>query len=237
MTEVSHGEQRCTAVVIDDSTVVRYGVPLMHPEMQFVGTYADVDSFLDESPDADVVVLDLRLSGAHQDGVCQGAAAITKVRNAGYRVCIYTDERRRLVLAQCLGAGAHGVVHKSDSAQSALEAFLAVASGRTVISQSLVGLAEVLERRGGLPSLTERQRCVLAGRARGETWAEIAGRLYITEGVAREHMAAVNAKLAAYLHGASAADIERHLGLSPGDLLDQAGSPSVHRVKSAGSSK
>ena len=84
----------------------------------------------------------------------------------------------------------------------------------------MVGLAELLERRGGLPTLTERQRAVLRARSRGERWADIAHRLHITEGVAREHMAAVNAKFASYLIDASPADLEHHLGIGPGDLLD-----------------
>lgn len=125
------------------------------------------------------------------------------------------------MLAQCLRAGAHGVVHKSDPVETASAAFLAVAGGQTVVTQSLVGVAEVLERRGALPDLTPRQRQVLVGRARGERWSDIARRIHITEGVAREHMFAVNAKLAAYLQHGSARDIEAMLGLSPGDLLDE----------------
>ena len=124
-------------------------------------------------------------------------------------------------MAQCLRAGAHGVVHKSDSDAVTAAAIDGVARGETVITQSLVGLAEVVERRGGLPQLTARQRDVLRARARGERWADIAARLYITEGVAREHMAAVNAKFALYLYGASPADMERQLGMAPGDLLDE----------------
>lgn len=213
--------ERHRAVVIDDSTVVRFGMPLMHPELDITATYAGIEQFLVDAPDVDLVILDLRLSASASDGVRQGPTAIRAVRAAGYRICLFTDERRRLVLAQCMRAGAQGVVHKSDPVETASAAFRTVAEGGTVITQSLVGLAEVLERRGGLPELTARQRQVLAGRARGETWAEIASRLYVTEGVAREHMSAVNAKFAAYLQGASPGDMERQLGLAPGDLLDE----------------
>lgn len=212
---------RFRAVVIDDSTIVRFGMPLMHPELDIVAAYPDIEEFLVDEPPVDLVILDLRLSGGPAHGVRQGPTAIRAVRAAGYQVCLFTDERRRLVLAQCMRAGAQGVVHKSDSVDTAAAAFAVVAGGGTVITQSLIGLAEVLERRGGLPELTARQRQVLAGRARGESWAEIAAGLFITEGVAREHMAAVNAKFAAYLQGASPGDIERHLGLAPGDLLDE----------------
>ncbi len=219
MTAMPHYKPR--TLVVDDSTVVRFGLPVMHPELDVLKTYSSVDQLLAERLPADVVILDLRLDGPGRPGVLQGTAAVRAVAKLGYTVCIYTDERHRLVLAQCLRAGAKGIVHKSDPAEAASQAFQAVAGGETVVTQSLVGLAEVLDRRGGLPTLTQRQREVLAGRARGERWADIGARLYITEGVAREHMAAVNAKLADFLKDGSPGDIERLLGLSPGDLLSQ----------------
>ncbi|MGB8386250.1 MAG: DNA-binding response regulator [Dermatophilaceae bacterium] len=212
---------RPTAVVVDDSRAVQLGLPLMAPDIDFVAAYPDIETLLADCPAVDVVVLDLKLADGGRSGVRQGPAAIRAVAKAGYRICLYTDERRRLVLAQCLRAGAHGVVHKSDSDAVTAAAIDGVARGETVITQSLVGLAEVVERRGGLPQLTARQRDVLRARARGERWADIAARLYITEGVAREHMAAVNAKFALYLYGASPADMERQLGMAPGDLLDE----------------
>lgn len=215
------GGARPRTVLIDDSTVVRLGLPLVHPELDVVAVHGSIEPLVAERPAADLVILDLRLTGAGASGVRQGPTAIRAIAALGYRICLYTDERRKLVLAQCLRAGAHGVVHKSDPLEVASAAFLAVAAGQTVITQSLVGVAEVLDRRGALPDLTARQRQVLAGRARGERWSDIAGRLFITEGVAREHMFAVNAKLAAYLKNGSPGDIEGLLGLSPGDLLDE----------------
>lgn len=216
--------RRFSAVVIDDSTVVRFGLPVMHPELDVVATYPDIEQFLVDRPPVDLVILDLKLaSGRERGGVRQGVTAIRAVHAAGYKICLYTDEDRKLVLAQCLRAGARGVVHKSERGMDSLTAFLTVAQGGTVITQSLVGLAEVLERRGGLPTLTPRQREVLARRARGERWADIAHELFITEGVAREHMAAVNAKFARGLHTATPGDIERVFGITPGDLLDDPG--------------
>jgi len=209
------------AVIVDDSTAVRLGLPLMAPDIDFVAAYATAEELLLHRPEVDVVALDLKLRGGAAQGVLQGPAAIRQVADAGYRVCIYTDERRRFVLAACLRAGALGIAHKSDSGPATQAALIAVSKGLNTVTQSLVGLAELLERRGGLPTLTERQRAVLRARSRGERWADIAHRLHITEGVAREHMAAVNAKFARYLVDATAADLEHHLGIGPGDLLDE----------------
>lgn len=210
-------EQRPTAVIIDDSRAVQLGLPLMAPAIEFIAAFETVESFMQSGTRADLVVLDLRLTAAVDTSVVQGPAAIRRLAQAGYAVCIYSDERRRFLLAQCIAAGAMGLVHKSDRESDVEQMLLSVTRGEVVITQALTGLAELLDHGGGLPDLTDRQREVLRGRARGEKWSVIAKRLFITEGVAREHMAAVTAKFAKYLQAASPADIEQQLGIAPDD--------------------
>lgn len=208
--------------LIDDLPVVREGFALLHPSLEVVAALATVEDLVATFPsleEVDLVVLDLHLRTTG-GGETQGLEAISSAASLGVPVCLYTGEQRRLVVARCLQQGANGVVHKQDTPQDATQAFRTVAGGGTYFSPSIAGLAEVLDRRGGLPDLTERQREVLAGRARGEPWKTIARRLDISQGVAREHMSTVAAKFAEYLRDSSPADLERALGLSPGDLLD-----------------
>ena len=206
--------------VVDDDTVIRLGMPLLLPPgVEDAGGFPDVDSLLAARPDADVVLLDLVLSGTGVAAPVQGAAGVRAVTAAGYRALIYTNERRRLVLAGCLKAGARGVVHKAEGIDEVLRAIAAVHAGEIVITTALAGLAEVVERYGDLPALTPRQRQVLSRRARGETFQQIAGRLGVSRKTAEEHMADVSGKFVEYLRHHSAADLERHLGLSEGDLL------------------
>lgn len=214
-------------VVIDDGSQTRDTFHLAFPTLKVVGTYATVDQFLVERPAADLVVLDLMLSTSLQDrGVLQGPPAIKAVVDTGYRVCMYTDERRPLVLAHCLVAGASGVARKSDPLHVNEEAFTRVAADQITIARSLVGLAEILSRRGRLPALTARQLEVLSARARGEAWESIARRLNISSKTAYDRLEAVMSKMVWFLHDvglepdASPADIERVLGLAPGDLMD-----------------
>jgi DNA-binding NarL/FixJ family response regulator len=214
---------RLRVACVDDDTVIRNGLPLLLPALDFGETYADVDALLTARPDVDVVVLDLVLTGTGRAGVRQGPSGVQAVARAGYRVVIYTGERRTQVLTVCVAAGASGVVHKAEPISTLQDAIERVAAGEIVITQALVGLAELVERRGGLPSLSARQREVLSARARGEPFKSIAKRLYITVGVADEHMAAVNLKFKDYLSNHSAADLERELGFAPGDLLDWRG--------------
>lgn len=214
---------RVRVVVVDDSTVIRGGFATVHPELEVVATYAGVEELeAAPPPDCDVVVLDLLLRGPH--GVAssrkQGRAAIRALEALGRPVCLYTDERRALVLALCLHAGADGVVHKSDPPEAATRAVQEVAAGRVSVTQSLVGLTELLDRRGAPLDLSPRQRQVISARARGRHWADVAGTLYISEDTAREHYRAACAKLRDYLQHTSPGDVERALGAAPGDVLD-----------------
>jgi two-component system nitrate/nitrite response regulator NarL len=138
---------------------------------------------------------------------------------AGYRVCLYSNERRRHLLLRCLQAGAQGVVHKAEPTETLADALFQVAAGAVVITTGLIGLAELAERREQLPTLTDRQRQVLSGRARGETFRSIARRLTISEKTAQEHWSVVTEKFAGYLRTHSAADLERLLGLDTGELF------------------
>jgi DNA-binding NarL/FixJ family response regulator len=222
---------RPPVAVIDDGSQTRSTFQIAYPELELMAAYATVDALITHRPSVDLVILDLMLSTTLQDrGVLQGPPAIRQLDGLGYRVCLYTDERRPLVLAHCIAAGATGLVRKSDPLPTNQDAFLRAAAGQIVISRSMVGLAEILNRRGRLPALTERQLQVLSARARGEAWDSIARRLSISAKTAADRLEAVMAKMVWFLHDvgldpdASPADIERVLGLAPGDLMDPQGS-------------
>ncbi|MBZ4497010.1 MULTISPECIES: response regulator transcription factor [unclassified Dermacoccus] len=211
---------RTRVALIDDLPVVRSGFAIAHPGLDVVRTFSDTESFLHDPVDVDVVLVDLKLATGASVGVQQGRKAIRALAARRFVTCIYTEETRDLVLALCLRAGAHGITHKYDTPAETTENVDRVAAGGFVISRSLVGVAEVLQRHGELPDITDKQRQVLRLRARGIGWADIASQLYINIGSARDRMDAVNEKFARYLQSATPADIERQFGLGPGDLLD-----------------
>nr|WP_276511213.1 response regulator transcription factor [Kineosphaera limosa] len=211
-----------TVACVDDDTLIREGLARLLPGMRVVGAFATVEAFLAQRPAAQVVLLDLWLRDPGAAALIgQGAAGVTAVQRAGYRVLIYTNERRREVLAGCLAAGAQGVIHKSESLETLVDAARRVAGGQVVITTALAGLAEVVERRGGLPHLSPRQIDVLRGRARGETYKAIGARLGIAPKTAEEYMGEVNRRFSDYLRTHSATDLERHLGIGKDDLLGE----------------
>jgi two-component system nitrate/nitrite response regulator NarL len=206
--------------VIDDDTVIRNGLPLLLPRLGVTAAFTDADALLAAAPEADVVIIDLKLAGTGAAQGPQGPHAVRAVVLAGYRALVYTNEVRRAVLVNCLAAGARGIVHKAESLDALAEAVALVHQGHIMITQELTGLAELAERRHQLPGLSPRERQVLAGRARGETFAGIGERLHISADTAAEYMNNVKAKFAEYLRDHSPADLERYLGLEPADLVD-----------------
>lgn len=211
---------RPTVAVVDDATVIRESLAVLMPELDVVGSFPSVEQLVRERPVVDLVILDLHLANAAQPDTRQGIAAVRAAVAAGYRVCVYSQEERRFVLAATIAAGARGVVSKSEGLAAAQEDFRSVAAGEVVIPQALIGLVEVLARRNSLTILSERQRQVLAGRARGFTYAELGEQLYLSESTLRGYWAAVTDTVSAYLQQVTPADIEHALGLGPGDLLE-----------------
>ncbi|MCW5251405.1 MULTISPECIES: DNA-binding response regulator [unclassified Streptomyces] len=209
-----------TAVLIEDATAIRLGLPALLPDITFVAAFARTEEALRARPAADIVILDLHLANSGQRDATQGVAAVTDLVSAGYRVCLYTQEERRFVLAACLAAGARGLIRKSLPLPEVAEAIAQFAAGRVVVPQSLVALTELLVRRGSLTILSPRQRQVLAGRARGQTYTEMSRAMHLSESTLRGYWHDLAAIAADHLQQTAPADIERSLGLAPGDLLD-----------------
>lgn len=213
---------RIRAVVVDDTPLMRASLPLLMPEIDFVAAYADADALLADRPQADLVVLDLHLANTEQPAARQGVAPIRDLVAAGYRVCVYSQEERRFVLAACLAAGASGVVSKTAGIGEARDSFERVAAGEAVVPMPLVGLVELLVRRRSVTLLSPRQRALVVGRARGLTYAELARRMYLSEATLRGYWSDVCARVSAYFRSLSPGDLERELGVGPGDLVDEA---------------
>lgn len=213
---------RPRVVCIDDDTPIREAVHHLLPEVEVVAVHPRVEAYLADPVPVDVVLLDLLLLETGERGV-QGAHGVAAVAATGAKVLIYTNERRREVLAGCFAAGAQGIAHKSDTMRATQEAVKSVAAGRLVLTTALAGLAELLSRRGALRPLSPRKVEVLRGRARGESYKSIAARLFIAPATAEEYMSEVSRTFAGFLSEHSAADLERHLGIGPGDLLDPYG--------------
>lgn len=137
----------------------------------------------------DVALLDIEMPGL--DGLA--AAAQLRQRLPACKVLILTTFGRPGYLRRAMEGGAVGFLVKEAPA-----AQLAVAIRRAMAGERVVdpALAAAALSEGDSP-LTERERDVLAATARGQSIAEIAGTLYLSEGTVRNYLSVAIQKLGA----------------------------------------
>jgi DNA-binding NarL/FixJ family response regulator len=150
----------------------------------------------------DVVLMDVRMP--RMDGI----AATRKIRSEpdAPRVLVLTTFDLDEYVYSGLRAGAGGFLLKDALAADLISAIRAVVAGDAVVAPSATRrLVERFldstpesdrHRPNLLDVLTEREREVLTLLARGLSNAEIAGRLYLSEGTVKTHVSHVLGKLA-----------------------------------------
>ena len=189
-------------ILVDDHPVFRNGLRalLEASGIDVVGeaaTGADaVEIAMELSPD--VVLMDLGLpdmSGVQAIDQIVTARPATRV----LVVSLYQDDGS---LDAALRAGARGYVVKDAPAEEVVAAVQAVASGSAVIGASLAGrLTDLVQGRDGrlpqeaFPSLTTRERQILALVAKGLTNSAIAERLGLSGKTVANYVSVVLAKI------------------------------------------
>jgi two-component system response regulator DesR len=155
----------------------------------------------------DVALLDIELPGA--DGL--SVAAVLRDRLPGVRVIILTTFGRPGYLRRAMEAGAIGYVLKDAPASTLATAIRRATEGKRTVDPTL---AVTALSEGGNP-LTEREREVLDVSREVATIAEIAGRLFLSEGTVRNHLSAAIQKVEAHNRAEAARIAEQKGWLEP----------------------
>ncbi len=134
----------------------------------------------------DVALLDIEMPGL--DGLA-AAAALTQER-PDCHVIMLTTFGRPGYLRRAMEAGALGFVVKDAPAEQLAQAVRRVAAGERVVDPALAAATLA----GGTSPLTGRERDVLVAARDGATVADIAGRLFLSEGTVRNYLSAAIAK-------------------------------------------
>jgi DNA-binding NarL/FixJ family response regulator len=192
-------------IVVDDETLVREGLVTMlelMPGIEVVGSAADGEEAVElvARIAPDVVLMDLRMPR------CDGVEATRRIRSEhpGTQVIAlttYADDRSILAAIE---AGARGYLTKHSGARALRHAIETVLAGDAALEPSVQArLLEVIAggratpRRSLPDGLTPREAEVLGLIAEGLSNAEIARRLFVSEGTVKTHVNNLLSKIGA----------------------------------------
>ena len=156
----------------------------------------------------DVALLDFRMPG--MDGA-QIAAAVRR-DELPTRVLIVSAHDESAIVYQALQEGAAGFLPKESTRSEIVNAVLACAKGRDVVSPSVAaGLAGEIRRRAqpAGPVLSAREREVLGAIARGQSIPAIAAELYLAPSTVKTHVQRLYEKLGVSDRAAAVAEAMR----------------------------
>jgi two-component system response regulator DesR len=134
----------------------------------------------------DIALLDIEMSG--MDGLAAAAALSQEL--PACRLIMLTAFGRPGYLRRAMEAGAAGFVVKDAPAEQLADAVRRVARGERVVDPALAAATLA----GGTSPLTGRERDVLVAARDGATVADIAAKLFLTEGTVRNYLSAAIAK-------------------------------------------
>ena len=194
--------------VVDDHAMVRAGVRAeLGDAVDVVGEAADVGAAVDgvRATRPDVVLLDVHLPGGGGRAVLETLRA--ELPDVRWLALSVSDAAEDVIAV--IRAGARGYVTKTISGPDLRDAVRRVAEGDVVFSPRLAGFVldafaaagpvvaepEELATDPGLDLLSAREREVMQLLARGYTYREIGGRLFISVKTVESHASNVLRKL------------------------------------------
>lgn len=195
-------------LVVDDHALVRAGVraelTARAPDLEVVAEAEDVEGAVAavHALRPDVVLLDVHLPGGDGGGGAEVVAACRDAPGTRFLALSISDAADDVV--GVIRAGARGYVTKAISTADLAQAVRRVAAGDAAFSPRLAGFVldafgagagEVAVADSELDRLSAREREVMRLIARGYTYRECAGELFISVKTVESHVSAVLRKL------------------------------------------
>jgi len=195
-----------TVVIVDDHSIFRSGLRAdLGDGIRVIGEADAVDSAIETvaALQPDVVLLDVHLPGGAGGGGAEVARRAGLLAPATRFLALSVSDSAEDVVA-VIRAGARGYITKGSSGAEVTRAVHAVAGGDAVFSPRLAGFVldafgtasgEQAESVDELDRLTSREREVMRLIARGYSYKEVAGELFISVKTVETHVSAVLRKL------------------------------------------
>lgn len=181
-------------LLADDQALIRGALAAllgMEPDLTVVAEVGRGDEVVRAAitSQPDVALLDVQMPGL--DGLA--AAGAVRAQVPGCRVLMLTTFGRPGYLRRALGAGASGFMVKDAPPDQLADAIRRVHAGLRVVDPELA----VESMTVGASPLTARECDVLAAAMDGSTVADIARRLFLSEGTVRNHLSSIIGKTGA----------------------------------------
>lgn len=190
-------------LICDDQDIVRQGLEVIlstASNIEVVGAAVDGAEALELVPELrpDVVLMDLKMPGMN------GIVATQRIRDAfpNVKVLVLTTYDADEWVFDAIRSGASGYLLKDTPREELIQAIEGTASGKTHVDPDVAGkILAHAARTAPAPKtqiveeLSEREVEVLKLLARGLTNADIAERLFLSEGTVRNYVSAILAKL------------------------------------------
>jgi two-component system, NarL family, response regulator DesR len=181
-------------LLADDQELIRTALAALlelQPDFEVVVAVGRGDEVVAAAKEneADVALLDIEMPGI--DGLA--AAAVLAQQLPSCRSLILTTFGRPGYLRRAFESGASGFVVKDAPAEQLADAIRRVAAGERVVDPALAAATLA----SGASPLTARERDVLVAARPGATIAEIAEKLFLSEGTVRNYLSSAIAKAGA----------------------------------------
>lgn len=181
-------------ILADDDPIVLHGLAMIldsQEDMELVGSAKNgLEAIaLCRKYNPAVAVLDIRMPDT--DGIT-AAATIIKEDLAAPLLLTTFDEPE--LIGRALDAGAKGYILKNSPSERILSAIRTVAQGGTVFAPDIIDYirtAARLPKMGTFAGLTEREKEIVELVAEGLSNAQIAQRLFISNGTVRNHISTI----------------------------------------------
>ncbi|MDZ5445722.1 response regulator transcription factor [Micromonospora sp. 4G57] len=170
--------------IVDDHPVVIDGVRAWlaaEPRLRVLATGDDPDMVLRAAPEAEVVLLDLRLHGR------MVLDKLAELSAAGRRVVVYSEHTDPDTMLAALDAGAVAFLAKHEGREHCLATVLAAADDRPYVPPALAG-AMVGDPRPDRPSLSDKEREALLLWFQSMSKASVARRMRISEHTVKQYV-------------------------------------------------
>ena len=190
-------------LICDYQYVIREGLKVIFetdPGIQVVGTAADGAEALELLPQLqpDVVLMDLKMP------IMNGVQATRHIRQKypDVKILVLTTYDADEWVFDAIRSGAAGYLLKDTQREGLIAAIKDAMAGKTPVDPAVAGklFAQVVQGTSGpqsslVDSLTEREKDILRLLGAGLSNADIAARLYFSEGTVRNYISAILGKL------------------------------------------